>query len=164
MLQRNKIIELEKHIAVTEGRLDEIRDLKATVQEIRLEKDESVEDVEIRSTELEKRMECYGNPIKKLQNRLNSLKKQDEDEIKKEEHEEEHRKMKFKYEEKKKMEVIKLYLQIKNERKTSDKKISSTNVELPKLVTIKFKGMHLDWLHFWSQYDTEIDKNNLSAV
>ena len=77
ILQRNKIIEVEKHIAVTESRLDELRDLKLTVQEIGLENDESVERVEIRSTELEKRMEYYGNPIKQLQNGLDSLKKQD---------------------------------------------------------------------------------------
>lgn len=43
---RSKMKEVEKHIAVMESRLDEMRDLKSTVQEIRLEKDKSVEDVE----------------------------------------------------------------------------------------------------------------------
>ena len=42
------------------------------MQEIRLEKDESVEDVEKWSTEQEKRMECYDNPIEQLQGRLKS--------------------------------------------------------------------------------------------
>ena len=28
----------------------------------------------------------------------------------------------------------------------------------------KSEGTYLDWLRFWSQYDTEIDKSNLSAV
>ena len=28
----------------------------------------------------------------------------------------------------------------------------------------KFEGTYLDWLRFCSQYDTEIDKSNLSAV
>ena len=82
ILLRNKIKEVEKHIAVMESRLDEIRDLKSIVQEIRLEKDESVEDVEKWSTKLEKRMECYDSPKEQLQSRLKSLKKQDEDEIK----------------------------------------------------------------------------------
>ena len=62
ILQKNKIKEVEKHLAVMESRLDEIRDLKSTVQEIRLEKEESVKDVEKWSTKLEKRMECYDNP------------------------------------------------------------------------------------------------------
>ena len=131
ILQRNKIKEVEKHIAVVESRLAEIRDLKLTVQEIRLKKDESVEDVEKLSPELEKRMECYDNPTEQLQNKLKSLKKQDEDEIKEKEYEGEHRKMKFRYEEEKKIEEMKLYLQSKNERKISDKEISSTNVNYP---------------------------------
>ena len=71
---RCKMKEVEKHIAVMESRLDEIRDLKSTVQEIRLEKDKSVEDVEKWSTELEKRMECYDSPIQHLQSRLKLLK------------------------------------------------------------------------------------------
>ena len=82
ILLRNKIKEVRKHIAVMESRLDEISDLKSIVQEIRLEKDESVEDVEKWSTKLEKRMECYDSPKEQLQSRLKSLKKQDEDEIK----------------------------------------------------------------------------------
>lgn len=45
MLQRNKIKEVEKHTAVMESRLEEIRDLKSTVQEIRLKKEGSAEDV-----------------------------------------------------------------------------------------------------------------------
>ena len=148
ILQRNKIKELEKHIEVMESRLDEIRDLTLTVQDVKLEKDKSVEDVEKWSTEQEKRMECYDNPIEQLQNRLKSLKKQDEDDIKEKEYEEEHRKMKFKYQEEKKIEKMKLYLQSKNEIKTSDKEISSSNVKLPKLVIKKLEGTHLDWLCF----------------
>ena len=56
--------------------------------------------------------------------------------------------MKFRYEEEKKIEEMKLHLQGKNEKKTSDKEISSTNVKLPKLVITKFEGTHLDWMCF----------------
>ena len=164
ILQKNKIKEVEKHIAVMESKLNEIRDLISTVQEIRLEREDSVEDVEKWSTKLEKRMECYDNPIEQIQSRLKSLKKQDEDEIKEKEYEDENRKMKFRYEEEKNIEEMKLHLQNKNKRKTIDKEIISTNIKLPKLVITKFESPHLDWLRFWSQYDTEIDKSNLSAV
>ena len=58
---------------------------------------------------------------------------------------------------------MKLYLQSQNERKTSDKEITSKNVKLFKLVITKFEGTHLDWLRFWSQYDTEVGKSNLST-
>ena len=30
-------------------------------------------------------------------------------------------------------------------------------VKLPRLEIIKFKGNHLDWTRFWTQFETEID-------
>ena len=72
--------------------------------------------------------------------------------------------MKFRYEEEKKIKEMKLHLQGKNEKKTSDKEISSTNVKLPKLVITKFEGTHLHWMCFQSQYDTDVDKSNPSVV
>ena len=147
-----------------ESRLDETRDMKSTIQEIRLELEDSLKDVEKSSTELELRMRCYDNPIEKLESRLKSLKKQDEDEIEQREYEEELSKMKLRYEEEKKIEEMKLYLQSKNERKTSDKELSSIIVKPPRLVITKFEDTHLDWLRFWSQYNTEIDKSSLSVV
>ena len=40
VLERNKTKEIEKHIKIIESRLDEIRDLKTAVQEIKIEKEE----------------------------------------------------------------------------------------------------------------------------
>ena len=36
--------------------------------------------------------------------------------------------------------------------------------KLPMLVITKFQGTHLDWVRFWGQFETEIDKANLSQV
>ena len=89
-----------------ESRLDKIRDIKSTVQDIRLEKNENVEDKEkwstmVNNNGLEKIMECYDSPIEQLQSRFKSWKKQDKNEIKEKKYEDEHRKMKFRYEKKK---------------------------------------------------------------
>ena len=40
----------------------------------------------------------------------------------------------------------------------------SIRIKLPKLVMTKFQGNHLDWLRFWNQFETEIDKSKLSPV
>ena len=40
----------------------------------------------------------------------------------------------------------------------------SNKVKLPKLVISKFEGTVLDWFHFWNQFETEIDKQNISPV
>ena len=37
-------------------------------------------------------------------------------------------------------------------------------VQLPKLVITKFQGNHIDWLRFWSPFETDIDKSYLPAV
>ena len=37
-------------------------------------------------------------------------------------------------------------------------------VKLPILVITKFQGTHLDWMRFWNQYETEIDKSNITQV
>ena len=36
--------------------------------------------------------------------------------------------------------------------------------KLPKLVISKFQGNHLDWVRFWNQFETEIDKSNITQV
>ena len=37
-------------------------------------------------------------------------------------------------------------------------------VKLPKLEITKFKGNHLDWMLFWNQFETEMDRSSLSPV
>ena len=37
-------------------------------------------------------------------------------------------------------------------------------VKLPKLEITKFKGNHLDWMLFWNQFETKMDRSSLSPV
>ena len=39
-----------------------------------------------------------------------------------------------------------------------------SQVKLPKLVITKFQGTPLDWQRFWSQFETEIDKAEITQV
>ena len=168
VLERNKTKEIEKHIKIIESRLDEIRDLKTAVQEIKIEKEEeTIETVENWSATIEKRIETYHQPLELLEQRLKLLKKQSEGEIKEKEYQEEHIKMKFRFEEQRSIEEMRLEIQNQSERKTKERESNKDNqpkVKLPKLVITKFDGTHLDWLRFWNQYETDIDKSNISAV
>jgi hypothetical protein len=38
------------------------------------------------------------------------------------------------------------------------------SAKLPKLVISKFQGTHLDWQRFWGQFETEIDKADISPI
>ena len=51
------------------------------------------------------------------------------------------------------------------ERKTrkGERKDAKPGVKM-KIEITKFKGSHLDWTHFWSQFETEIDRSSLSPV
>ena len=40
----------------------------------------------------------------------------------------------------------------------------SNKVKLPKLFISKFEGIALDWFRFWNQFETEIDKEDISPV
>ena len=37
-------------------------------------------------------------------------------------------------------------------------------VKLPNLEITKFKGNHLDWMLFWNQFETKMDRSSLSPV
>ena len=41
---------------------------------------------------------------------------------------------------------------------------STVGGKLPKLEITKFQGTYLDWMRFWNQFETEIDKAKLTQV
>ena len=58
------------------------------------------------------------------------------------------------------MEMRKKYVDSEGKKSASE----SNKVKLPKLVISKFEGTALDWFHFWNQFKTEIDKQDISPV
>ena len=42
--------------------------------------------------------------------------------------------------------------------------MNSVGAKLPKLEISKFQGTYLDWMRFWNQFETEIDKAKLTQV
>ena len=45
-----------------------------------------------------------------------------------------------------------------------NKSVKESDVKLPKLTVTKLQGTHLDWLQFWSQFETEVDKATITQV
>ena len=81
------------------------------------------------------------------------------------------------------LEAIKLLKRIQKERKIEEARIKiradlerktrgeerndakpEIKVKLPKLEIREFKGNQLDWMLFWNQYETEMDRSSLSPV
>ena len=63
-----------------------------------------------------------------------------------------------------KIELEQMFEQ-KNEG-NSDKQFrkNTVKVKLPKLKISKFEGTNLDWLRFWSQFETETNCNDITTV
>ena len=67
-----------------------------------------------------------------------------------------------------KIEEAKVKMRVDLERKTREEERKEAKLEvkvkLTKLEITKFKGSHLEEMHFWSQFETEIDRSSLSPV
>ena len=62
----------------------------------------------------------------------------------------------------KKMQVqMREEFQIRKEAKADN---VNCKVKLPKLFITKFNGTHLDWFRFWNQFQSDIEKSELSPV
>ena len=64
-----------------------------------------------------------------------------------------------------KIEEARVKMRADLERKTrkEERKDAKPGVKV-KIEITKFKRNHLDWTHFWSQFETEIDRSSLSPV
>ena len=58
------------------------------------------------------------------------------------------------------MEMRRKYVNSEEKKSASE----SNNVKLPKLVISKFDGTALVWFRIWNQFETEIDKQDISPV
>jgi hypothetical protein len=72
------------------------------------------------------------------------------------------------FEEELKLDEAKMQMKHDYEKKPMEESKSSkgnlSKVRLPKLVITKFQGTPLDWQRFWSQFETEIDKAEITQV
>ena len=88
-------------------------------------------------------------------------------EAKLEEEKAEEEKRKRRHEEELKLEEAKMQIKRdfeKNMEEERNKSVKESGAKLPKLTITKFQGTHLDWLRFWSQLETEIDKATITQV
>ena len=80
----------------------------------------------------------------------------------------EEEKRRKRYDEEIALEEAKLEMKRKFEKGLEEAKTKSASqcnsAKLPKLVISKFQGTHLDWQRLWGQFETEIDKADISPI
>ena len=93
--------------------------------------------------------------LEEIKTRLNYITKLEEESLMEEEERRMHRGMK------------EMQVQMREEfqmRKEAKADIVNCKVTLPKLFITRFNGTHLDWFRFWNQFESYIEKSELSPV
>ena len=164
VLKDHKVKAMERHTRVFEELIEQTHKLKIEVQQIRIEKGDTAEEVREWSLDIESKVSGFEevvDEIKETITREHTKVKNEEEEIEKE-------KRRLHFEEELKFEETKLEMKQEYEKKMEEARMKSAtkgnNAKLPKLVITKFQGTHLDWQRFWGQFETEIDKAEISQI
>ena len=137
---------IQRHRKLLESKVEECHEIKARVQELKLERGDDEDDIRKWSTGIEKSLVEYEKAVEGFEELERSLREEETRERKKE---------RSKWEIKKKFEA-------KADEKESES--GKLKAKLPKLVITKFQGTHLDWQRFWGQFEAEIDKSDIGPV
>eukprot|EP00112_Aurelia_sp_Birch-Aquarium-sp1_P003366 Seg1376.1 transcript_id=Seg1376.1/GoldUCD/mRNA.D3Y31 product="Solute carrier family 35 member F5" protein_id=Seg1376.1/GoldUCD/D3Y31 len=170
ILARNIHKDVVRQLRIYESKLDEIQDIKTAIQELKLarklEQGKDPDEVRKRRADLEVEVRKFQPYTERLSNALHDFKQREQHEEEKElnqakqrqfEMEIELEKLKFKQ----RLELEAKLEEIRGKPEATQKQIS---VKLPKLEITKFKGTHMDWFRFWSQFETEVDRQNIDPV
>ena len=162
ILDANDVKAIERHGSALESIIDKTHQLKLEVQELRIESDEDPTDVRKWSETLEAQLGKFEATLKEVK-RVAAVIMLAEQEKREEE------KRKRILDEEIELEKAKFDARAKLEKtaKTSSEdseNLNSVGAKLPKLEISKFQGTYLDWMRFWNQFETEIDKAKLTQV
>ena len=152
-----------------EERLEEVHELKGKIQELKLEQEENMEEIEKWTSKHEAEVQEYDAPIEELQNRIMEQKQRESQERKAEVDQLEEERLQQRYNEERKLEIMKFEVRQTLEKKAEmsierNVRENPVKVKLPKLIISKFEGTNLDWLRFWSQFEMEIDRADITTV
>ena len=165
--ERKELKALERLQRVLEEQIDSAHEQMVEIQALRIEKGDEPGDVRKWSLEIEQQVAEYEEITYGVRRTVKDLREEALRETKCEEEKAEEEKRKRRYEEELKLEEAKMEIKRELEKKMEEdwsKQLKKSGANLPKLTITKFQGTHLDWLRFWSQFETEIDKATITQV
>ena len=158
---------LERLQKALEEQIDSVHKQKVQIQALRIEKGDEPDDVRKWTVEMEEQVAEFEKITDSVREAVKNLREDALREAKDEEEKKEEEKRKRRYEEELKLEEAKMEVKRDYEKKIEEDRSKSPKeigAKLPKLNITRFQGTHLDWLRFWSQFETEIDKAGLTQV
>ena len=167
-IQEKKDLKATERLQKTlKKQIDSVLEQMVEMQALRIEKGEEPNDVRKWSLEIEKQVAEYEEITQGVRKTVKNLSEEASWEAKLEEEKAEEEKRKRRHEEELKLEEAKMQIKRdfeKNMEEERNKSVKESGAKLPKLTITKFQGTHLDWLRFWSQFETEIDKATITQV
>ena len=162
ILEARDVKTIERHGSAVESFMDKVHQLKLQVQELRMEKGDVPDEVRLWTQTSEAKVSKYEDVLKEVKRVAVDIRSDEEEKRKGE-------KRKRILDEQMELEKVKLEMHAKFEKSIKgtpgdSQNLNSPGAKLPKLVMSKFEGTHLDWMRFWNQFETEIDKANLTQV
>ena len=156
ILKTRDVKAIKRHGSALESIINKVHQHKLQVQELRLEKSDNPEEVRLWTRTLEDKVSKFEEALKKVKHVAAGIKSDEEERCR-----DENRKQML--DKQIELERAKLEKSVKGSSWDSEK-LTSLGAKLPKLVITKFQGTYLDWIRFWNQFETEIDKANLTQV
>ena len=159
LLVARNVRQLTRLSSQMKTKVDECYDLVSTITEMKLNEDEDEESATDWSMNASRKLQTYDDTLDDIEELLKEVKEEEANkERRKDREEEEDRRRRWRQEEENRIEK-----QRKFELDMEDKRMKRLTEEtqkakLPKLQISKFDGSVIDWVRFWEQFETEIDK------
>ena len=166
--EERKIARQKKNLMEKTEKIHEVKELLRKVK-ITAETDE--QETEAAINEIEERAEVFEDATDELDLKLIKIQAEAKRRAREEEmaleRAYEQEKMDREYRQREKEERERLRRQAEDEDEQLEKRLrkmeqQQPQVKLPKLVISKFNGTYLDWLRFWEQFTSQIDKSAIA--
>ena len=175
VLQKDDRAALERHRASLESVVTAVTTLKESIEEQMFAEGKDDQAVQEWAEEFEESVDAGDKCMRQLASKIEQINRKSKHEavifehkqvvaLENEKIEQQQEAKERAYAEELAFEQKKLDLQQAQKKPTETAGATSDVVKMPKLVITKFDGTPQDWMHFWGQFETQIDKLSAPAV
>ena len=175
ILQKDDRVALERQKTSLESMVTAVNTVKESIEEKKFAKGEEEEKVQEWAADVEAAVDEADKCVRQLANKIEQIDRHLRHEtalferkqaiaLEKEKMQQQQEAIERAHAEELEFEKKKLDLQQAQKKPTETAGVTSEVVKMPKLVITKFDGTPQDWMRFWGQFETQIDKSSAPDV
>ncbi len=157
IIETNSSDAISRHESAIVTKIQACHTLKNTIEEERIEKEESEEEVTNWASSIEEKLKAADQTVQELRRAKDEIEKESRafEKAEQEKHEQKLRQ---------EQELFEQQLKFQKALEASKQSQAKAATKLPKLAITKFDGKYENWLPFWNKFIAEIDSADLSPV